>query len=342
MNLDKVSYNLFKKLIVNQFIERDIKKLIPDSPVMMRNDLRNIPRLPPNKVAGISKSSGSTGEPLILEKTLEQKIYFLATNMLEMVWRDWDLSKNIAVINPHNHEITSVKQTLNPYLFGKRIGKAYLHPVYGDDLQEWIDSVPCDYLMCLPSIIKTLDVSKFIDVKSSSEMGGTMYSASEVGTIGIQCPDNPDVYHVMDNIIVEIDNDKNIIITDLAHPYIRRYMIGDKGEFSTCHCGRKSQVLNRHVLGRVRNMVVGPDGKRSWPLFGTIAYCDRVPNLKKFQAVQETQQKVVFKAQGNLDSSDLEEIERILNETLGDYYQYEVQIVDSFPAGKHEEFICLI
>lgn len=100
--------------------------------------------------------------------------------------------------------------------------------------------------------------------------------------------------------------------------------------------------MRRRVLGRVRNMAVDSNGKRFWPLFGTVAYCDQVPNLKRFQAIQETQTDILFKAQGDLTAEDFINIEKILNETLGSYYKYRIEQVDSFPAGKHEEFICLI
>lgn len=339
--LDIIVYNLYRELLSKQYIERDINKLIPSVAPITRADLRSIPKLPNNIVKGKSRSSGSTGEPLILEKTWTQYITYLATNLIELDWRKWDLSKNVAVISPHVHEAKEMDTIVNPYFFKGKPGKTYFHPVQGD-LQEWINSVPCEYLSCLPSLIKTLDTSKFVDIKSTSERDGTMYSATEVGTIGIQCPDNPSVYHVMDNIIVEIDDDKNILITDLCHPHINRYMIGDKGEFGTCDCGRKSQVLKKDVLGRVRNMALDQDGKRFWPLFGTLAYCDRVPNLKRFQAVQVTQKDIVFKALGNISAEDINEIKVILNETLGSYYNYTVEIVDSFPFGKHEEFICLV
>lgn len=340
MDIDKLAYYMYKQLIEDQYIERDINKLIPSVALMTRADLRSIPKLPNNIVKGKSRSSGSTGEPLILEKTWTQYITYLATNLIELDWRKWDLSKNIAVISPRVHEVIEVDTIVNPYFFKGKPGKTYMHPVQGD-LQGWIDSIPCEYLSCLPSIVKTLNTSKFIDIKSTSERNGTMYSASEVGTIGIECPDNPSVYHVMSNIVLEIDDDSNILVTDLCHPYIKRYMIGDKGEFGTCDCGRKSQVLKKDVLGRVRNMALGQFGDRYWPLFGTLAYCD-LPNIKRFQAVQVTQKDIIFKVQGDLEVEDISKIIKILNETLGSYYNYTVEIVDSFPSGKHEEFICLV
>jgi hypothetical protein len=81
------------------------------------------------------------------------------------------------------------------------------------------------YIQGPPSIIKRLNLSKacnFRDYKGSGEVGSSLYSSEECGTIAISCPDNPNNYHVMENQIVEVDDMDNLIITTLTNPYVRK------------------------------------------------------------------------------------------------------------------------
>jgi phenylacetate-CoA ligase len=191
-----------------------------------------------------------------------------------------------------------------------------------------------------PSIISTLDTSKLKGIKSTGERGGTAYTSEELGTIGLQCPDNPDVYHIMENIVIEISDDNDIIATDLTHPYIKRYKIGDKGEFATCNCGRKLQTINKNVVGRVRNMVVYPDGTKSWPTFGTIKIREVSPNVKRVQCIQTSLSEVTLKVQGTIE--DVDSVKKLVSSSLNHPFNVNIEFVESFPEGKFEEFVCNI
>lgn len=337
-DLHREVFELVRQLEKSQFQYRNHNALIPSSPVISRPDLRSIridPALPS------TSTSGSTGEPVTVQKTREQYLWMQAANIRELLWRRWDTSKNLAVVTAKIQKTGVAPWLINPYLFKQAVGKVFTHPLRGN-LQDWLDETACEYLFSYPSVINTLDTSRFLDIKSTGERGGTMYSCEEVGVIAIECPDNPDVYHVMENIIVEIDKQDDIIVTDLTHPYLKRYKLGDRGEFGRCRCGRKLQTLKKDVLGRVRNMAVAPDGSRFWPLFGTTAFSAIAPNLKRCQAVQTSVQEIVLRVEGDITADEEIAIKQVMRERLGDAYQFQVDRVAGFPEGKFEEFVCLV
>lgn len=331
--VDVAVYNLTRFLIENEREPRNSLSLVPNVPIMTRRDLQKI-KAPDMEY--VTTTSGSTGEPVTVTKSIVQHVWFQATNLRELIWRNWDTQKNLAMCTARIKQLGSTDWKTNPLLF-KQVGKIYTHPLRGD-LQKFIDEVDAEYFYSYPSIIKRHDVSKFIDIKSTGEQGATMYSSEELGTIAITCPDNPDVYHVMENIIVEIDDDHNIICTDITHPYLKRYMIGDKGDFATCSCGRKLQTLNKQILGRERNMATAPDGSKFWPKVGSIKFNEVAPNLKQFQVIQEPYE-IILKVEGLITEDEEKNLLGLIEENMGSDFKYRLIKVDGFPAGKFEEFV---
>src|SRR6185437_16003324 len=109
-----------------------------------------------------------------------------------------------------------------------------------------------------------------------------VYSCEELGFVALQCPRH-EHYHVQsESVLVEIlDEDGlparpgeigRVVLTSLhnfAMPLIR-YAIGDYAEVGApCPCGRGLPVIER-LLGRRRNMVTLPDGRRAWPDVGAL------------------------------------------------------------------------
>ena len=144
----------------------------------------------------------------------------------------------------------------------------------------------------------------------------------------------------MENILIEIDKENNIIATDLTHPYIKRYKIGDKGEFGQCSCGRKLQTLKKNVVGRVRNMIKYPDGTSAWPLFGTTSMRDISPNINRVQAIQQSLTDITIKIQGGVEN--IEPLKELVLSRLGHPFNIKFEFVEQFPDGKFEEFVCMI
>jgi len=103
------------------------------------------------------------------------------------------------------------------------------------------------------------------------------YSAMEIGTIALQCPESTALHVQAENVLVEVlDEDGQpcqpgetgrVVITafnNYASPLIR-YQIGDYATVGApCACGRGLPVLER-VMGRQRNLIILPNGDRIFP-----------------------------------------------------------------------------
>jgi phenylacetate-CoA ligase len=183
------------------------------------------------------------------------------------------------------------------------------------------------------------------------------YSSQEVGVIAIECPQRGG-YHVMsEGLVLELLCDDGqpcaagemgrVVVTDLhnfATPLIR-YDLGDLAEADgPCACGRGLPKIRR-VLGRVRNLLRLPDGRRLWPLVGAFSYRDIAP-VRQYQIVQHNLEKLTLRLAVERPLTVAEEaaLTDRLTEFLG--YRFNVDIVYCSPeiprgqGGKFEDFIC--
>lgn len=335
--IDKDVLKLLEMFETTQYKEHKIKPEIISGPIITRDDLRNTKM---EKGLYTCKSSGSTGEPVSVEKTYWDMIWSLATNIREIRWRNWDVTKNIAVIKTSHKTME-----LDSWGISKRIepiqGKSYMNSYKTiSELQEWLEEVNPHYIQCLPSILKELNVAKisnFIDWKGTGEVGGTMYSTEECGTIAILCPENPNVYHVMENIHVETDMDGGIIVTSMTNPYIKRYKHGDYIEMGECTCGRTMQTI-KEIKGRTRNMFTLPNRDKKWPLLGSHYFFERF-GIKRFRAIQtsiyELELEIICEPLGEKEN----DVKSLVNNMLESPINVIIRYVETFPNYKFEEFI---
>lgn len=342
------------KLLAHLEKEQWKKRACPPikAPILTRSALQKIKPRPGSKV---SKTSGSTGIPVEVERTNLSYLWSRATNVREVVWHKRDLYESFAVIRPN-----ILKEVHHPNwgpdfnLLGKT-GPLFGHPVFGD-LNQWLQKIQPGYLYTYPSILKTIDLEALPRLKGIKTTGETlsfkhpliadMYSAEEVGTIAIQCPDNSDVLHVMENIIVEILDENNrpaqvgrVVLTDLTSTYLHRYDIGDYAELGECHCGRGLQTIKK-VLGRRRNMVILPDGSSHWPRIGSREYRTVAP-IRRFQVDQigATTLEMRLIVDSPLNEFQENAITRMVHELIRYPFDINFVYVDEFPHGKFEEFI---
>ncbi len=182
-----------------------------------------------------------------------------------------------------------------------------------------------------------------------------MYSCQESGYIALQCPEKGN-YHVMsEGIYLEVVDDKGrplppgkqgrVLITNLnnfATPMIR-YELGDMAVFGQpCSCGRGLPVLDK-ILGRVRNMVVMPDGSTHWPYFGFSDFI-KVADIRQFQIIQHDLETVEFKLVTDhpLSVDQEKKITSILQKSLTHPFSIRFTYLDHIPkskSGKYEDFI---
>jgi len=186
-----------------------------------------------------------------------------------------------------------------------------------------------------------------------------LYSTQEVGVIAIECPQGSG-YHVMaEGVVIELlrDDDQpcavgetgRIVITDLhnfATPLIR-YDLGDLAVADgPCACGRGLPKIRR-ILGRQRNLLRLPDGRRFWPLVGAFGYREIAP-VRQYQIIQRSLERVTLRlaVERSLSVGEEAALAEKLVEFLGHRFvvdfEYCTPDIPRGPGGKFEDFICEI
>lgn len=199
------------------------------------------------------------------------------------------------------------------------------------------------------------EIEKTLDCKVAD-----VYSAEEVGYMAIQCPISG-LYHIQgESVLVEVLDDKGrpcpvgqvgrVVVTSLwnrATPIIR-YEIGDYAEVGPrCPCGRTLPTLRR-VIGRKRNMLVLPDGRRFWPM--PLADADaeeslsKLPPIQQFQVIQRSLHLVEVRlvVPRPLSESEQSKTRDYIQAMLGYSFEVRLVFVDEIPrgtGGKFEDFI---
>jgi hypothetical protein len=262
------------------------------------------------------RTSGSTGIPVLVQKYHDQLNNYRKHAMLFHKWHDWDIKGETLRLGP--------AYTDEPR---RRPGSVITHSrVY----------IPGNYkyLISYPELFP-YDLFQFEKIASYggawTGIGIDMYSSEEFGYIAIQCPHNPSAMHIMDNLEIKFTDD-GMRITDVSHPYLKDYEIGDWAEPIECNCGIKLRAMS-HVKGRIRNMLKFPSGKTIWPVFGLFFHTE----VERFQIFQESIDTLRVHYTGTFP----EEAKETIRKSLG--YDFEIKTVYAdFKPGKYEEFICEI
>ncbi len=277
-------------------------------------DLKSAAPPPEHGPLAEARTSGSTGAPVRLLKTQVQQLVWSACTLREHRWHGRDLDATLAVIRM---AATKQGENWGAATHGvAQTGRAHVLDVRSDIEAQlaWLERVRPAYLLTYPSNAAALAAfalergRRLPGLREVRTLGELLppetrelcrqawgvpltdfYSAEEVGYIALQCPQTQH-YHVQsESLLVEVLDEHGapaaqgetgrLVITDLhnfAMPLIR-YEIGDYAEVAgACPCGRGLPALRR-IVGRVRNMLVAPDGRSYWPTFGQRAYLDVAP-----------------------------------------------------------------
>lgn len=123
-------------------------------------------------------------------------------------------------------------------------------------------------------------------------------------------------------------------------PFIR-YRVGDIASWDPepCACGRQMPVL-KEVLGRVEDVVVGPDGRQMVRFHGIFVGQD---HIVEGQIVQEALDRIRVKvvAAAAFDQTDAADIERRVRQRLGDVTVI-VEPVESIPRSANGKFKAVV
>lgn len=247
-----------------------------------------------------------------------------------------------------------------------------------DVLAEWLARFDPHYLLTYPSVAAALIemlpsrgtrpasleevrlISEPLDPELEARLNADwgvrvsdIYSANEVGHIAFRCREFGQLHVQAESVLVEIlDEGGNacaigvpgrLVVTalqNLATPLLR-YELGDLASFGPpCGCGRGLPVLER-VLGRVRNLVRTPDGRRHWPM--GLLTIRAVSAITQAQYVQRSDGSIEVRVVLERPLSQAEEQQAIelVRKALG--YPFEVLItpvaaIERGPGGKFEEF----
>jgi len=339
---------LVKYLATSQYLDFNVIK--PGGKIMTRYDLQKM-NFDNEKI--VSRTSGSTGIPVIVPKNIKTLMWHTATNIRDLQWRQWDLKlKKVAILA----KIKEDSVVNNTYL--KKLDPIQI-------LQTYLEQVQPSYLYTYPSVVKQLDLTKLnlIDIRTVGEIGATSYSCEEAGTIALQCSEK--TYHIMENIIVESDPEYGILITDLTNPIINRYALGDfielggpaslvahdqragarefllhKNSSGPCECGRKLPTITK-ILGRSRNMLVLANGDKIWPTIGEPLFLSITNKIVRHQMIQKTLKELELRLLVTSKLTDIEEnnLINLVLKTINYDLTCNVVYVDNFPVGKFEAFV---
>ena len=330
---------LFEQLEKTQYLYKPTYK--PTGEILTKEEIQKI--TVPDGVP-ICKTSGSTGIPTIVPKTIESIIWHCATNMRELHWRKWNIKdKNLKIVSIIARNQTN--DVIDGHIYSRKLDTI-------KNIQTFLETLQPHYLYTYPSIIEKLDLSKLrnlIDIKTCGEIGATSYSSEETGTIALQCPDNPKLMHIMENIIVETDPIHGVLITDLTNPIINRYALTDIVELGEdCSCGRTLPTIKR-IQGRIRNMLALPDGDKQWPTVGEPQFRSAITKkIIQHQVIQhgfyefEIKLKVTEKLDNFEEQKLLDLVVKSLNQSYLNKDMFRIMYVNDFPHGKFESFKCLI
>jgi phenylacetate-CoA ligase len=277
-----------------------------------------------------TRTSGSTGEPVVVKRTAVDQLFWSAMTIRDHLWHERDFSKRLSVIRATVQAYSRVASWGPPMSLLFATGPSQRIPITTSVAQQldWLLEFKPDNLMIYPATldalarhcqrqhvalpglrhIRTIGETLPSTVRElASDVFGAkvedVYSSQEMGVIAIECPSSG-LYHVMgEALIVEVLDEAGrpckdgevgrVVITALhnfATPLIR-YDIGDYAEVAgPCPCGRGLPTLRR-ILGRERNLIVMPDGTRHWPLVGFTRFREIAP-IRQYQFIQHDRERI--------------------------------------------------
>lgn len=304
-----------------------------------------------------TRTSGSTGEPVMVKRTGHNGLYWHGFTLREHFWHERDVQGRFCAIRANVSDITRAPDWGRPMNLLFETGPLLVVPVtvaIGEQFDLIGDFAP-DILLAYPSILSALireseargvrldsirhlrtvgeTVSPSLRAEARAHFGleiADTYSSQEMGIVALQCPQSTS-YHVMaEAVIVEIlrkdgsvcapGEAGRMVVTDLqnfATPMIR-YDIGDWAEAGgTCACGRGLPALSR-IFGRERNLILMPDGTRHWPLVGFDRFREIAP-VRQYQFIQNDRQNIEVRlvTERPLDAREEEALSAHMQKALG-------------------------
>lgn len=356
--------------------------LLRRSDLQQHSDKLISSKLPPehgNLSSG--STSGSTGRAVTYYGSNLTAFFWCALTLREHLWHKRDFSARLAVIKAGMEDTRM--QGWGPatdVVFDT--GTCLTLDIRTDiDAQAaWLQRHDPEYLLTHPSnaqalaetfLSRGIRLGKLREVRTMGENVGPklqeacqaawgvkvvdMYSAAEVGYLALQCPEHGQYHIQAESVLLEVLNDQSqpctpgetgrVVVTTLhnfAMPLIR-YEILDYAELGEpCPCGRGLPVISR-ILGRERNLVTYPDGRRHWPRIGYKHWQGVLPIVQS-QLVQHSLEEIEARLVTSrpLSANEETQLTSILHTSLGYPFRIAFSYHSEIPrsaGGKFEDFM---
>jgi len=333
-----------------------------------------------------NQTSGSTGEPVVIRTTALSRLLWEATTLRDHAWHRRDFSERLSVVRATQPEYREQDDWGPPANLLHATGRCQVIPITTDiaQLLRLLEAFRPQALIIYPNVLMGLldacrrrgrmleglthirtvgeTLTDELRAAATAAFGAPvedLYSSHEFGNIALQCPDG-DGYHVMaEYLMVEIVDAEGrpcapgeigrLVISDLmnyATPLLR-YEIGDYAEAAgPCRCGRTLPTLRR-IVGRARNLIRLPDGRRHYPLVGFARFREVAP-VVQYQMIQDAADAIEVRLVCERPPTADEEaaLGAVIRQALAhDFrlrYRYFADRIAPGPNGKFEEFICRV
>lgn len=315
--------------------------------------------------SGEVKSSGSTGEPVVVRATDLVAIFFHAYTTQELTWQRRDPKGRLVIVKAGQFETMEHPKWANPLI--QDTGPLYLINISTDIKEQAriMSEFKPDMLSVYPSNLAALidyweETDSHPEFKHIKCVGETVtdklrervknmfglkiedvYSSQELGTIAMPCDEG--LYHTADlNLIVEVlDDDNNpvaegetgrVVVTDM-HNYATPLIRYDTGDWAIrggkCSCGRGLKTLKR-VMGRTRNLILRADGSRYWPMVGMYNFDELSFKIRRYQVIQQDRKTIEYKlvTDAPLTPEQEAEMKALGNKALGDEFDIVISRFD--------------
>ena len=285
-------------------------------------------QLPPgHEPVSQSKTSGSTGQPIVVRRTAINNLFWSAYAIREHLWNGRDITGRLSAIRSGIEAYAEARHWGLPTNLLYVTGALQAIPIFTDIAQQakllarfqptvlkiypsnlagllqlWRSGggFPLKNLKHIATMGETAREGLRADAEEVTGLGiEDQYSSQEMGAIAIQCPASGQ-YHVMaEALIVEILNERDepcaegeigrVVATDL-HNFsspLIRYDLGDHAEMGGICPCGRGLPTVKRVLGRTRNLLRRPDGVSHWPRTVWHDFAKVAP-IRQYQLVQHS------------------------------------------------------
>lgn len=327
------------------------------------------------------ETSGSTGMPITYWQTELTQFFWRAFALRDHLWHQRDLTQKLAGIRPKMEDaVTRGWGPATDVAFDTGVSATLNIRADFDTQLRWLQEQAPAYLISNAHNVyglarRSLELGiRIPGLREARTYGGVVpedaraivreawgvpltdcYTCEEVGYLALQCPGHEHFHVQSENLLVEVLNDEDrpcaageigrVVVSNLhnfAMPLLR-YELGDFAEVGApCACGRGLPVLKR-ILGRQRNLLTLPDGRRRWPSFASV-YWAHVAPIRQLQMVQKTRDLIEVRvvAARALSAEEKRKLVAALQGCLGYPFEMEVQELDEIPrhaSHKFEDFV---